>query len=179
MSNNPITQDESEQERWLPCHEYEDIYEVSSFGKVRRTKKARGSRIGFLISHGQGRGGYPVVRLCRNKTSRTCYVHRLVALTFIGPCPERMEVNHKDRNRQNPTLANLEYLTRSDNMKHSYLNGAVSVKGEDKLSAKLTESKIREIRASAEGPRALGRLFGVCHNTIRNIVSRNKWKHVV
>ena len=48
------------------------------------------------------------------------YVHRLVYETFVGPIPEGLEINHKDGNKLNNTVANLEATTHQKNIEHSY-----------------------------------------------------------
>jgi hypothetical protein len=73
-------------------------------------------------------------------------VHRLVAETFIGEIPEKMQVNHKDGNRHNNELDNLEIVTPSQNLKHAHENNLVSVrKGEKHPKAKLTEKFVLQI----------------------------------
>ena len=79
------------------------------------TKKGR------MLRPGIASNGYPTVALGRGNT-RT--LHSLVAETFLGPCPENCEVRHKDGNRTNPQLSNLEYGTRSDNMLDAAKHGS-------------------------------------------------------
>jgi hypothetical protein len=166
------------EDRWLPVVGYEGTYEVSKNGHVRRIGRARGAKPGTILAQRPGRGGYPIVRLAAKRECVTRYIHRLVAAAFLGPCPPGMVVNHKDRNRQNPSAENLEYVTRSDNNRHAYQNGVEPVKGEAKHNAKLTDNSVRDIRASDLGPRELGRVHGVSHHTIVAIRKREKWKHV-
>ena len=86
---------------------------VSDHGRVRFTS-------GYLaISRGcETSGGYLAV----HKNKRHYYVHRLVAGTFLGqPSASCMQVNHKDGDRKNNHVQNLEYVTQSQNMLHSYL----------------------------------------------------------
>ena len=64
--------------------------------------------------------GYQVVVLSKNNKSESYYIHRLVATAFI-PNPENLpEVNHKDGNKSNNIVDNLEWVTTSDNILHSY-----------------------------------------------------------
>lgn len=115
-------------ETWKPIPGH-DAYEVSDIGRVRskmrvitvngaqqktRTVSERILRAG-IASH-----GYPMVALGRGN-SRT--VHSLVAEAFLGPCPEGMEVLHADDNRQNPSLHNLSYGTRSRNLSEAWARG--------------------------------------------------------
>lgn len=107
------------EELWKSVVGYEGLYEVSSSGCVRRTGKNHGATRGRLLCQRLGRGGYPVVRLTAGAITKTCYVHRLVALAFLGPCPPRREINHKDSNKLNPLVTNLEYVSRSENIRHA------------------------------------------------------------
>lgn len=114
-------------ERWLPVVGFPN-YMVSDLGRVRSLDHEvwGGPRAGFytkpgrLLKPGIASNGYPTVALGRGNT-RT--VHSLVAGAFIEPCPEGMEVRHKDGNRKNPRLANLEYGTRSENTKDAFRHG--------------------------------------------------------
>lgn len=96
-------------ERWLPVVGFERWYDVSDFGRIYSVRAAR-----TLLSPPNGRG-YPVVNLCGNGT-RACFaVHQVVAATFLGPCPNGLEVDHVDGDRLNPRLSNLEYVTHAEN----------------------------------------------------------------
>lgn len=100
-------------------------YEVSSLGRVRSLDHTKwgGPVVGYylhrgrLLKHGIASNGYPTVVLGRGH-SRT--VHSLVAEAFIGPCLPGQEVRHKDDERWNASLANLEYGTRRDNVNDAY-----------------------------------------------------------
>lgn len=88
-------------------------YWISSFGRLR-------GRSNHLYSQPSDAKGYKRVVLYWNGAKRTWGVHQLVASAFIGSCPEGKEVNHKDGNPANNHIENLEYVTRSENAKHSY-----------------------------------------------------------
>lgn len=114
-------------ERWAPVPGFPN-YEVSDFGRVRSLDHTvwGGPRVGFYLKRGRllrpgtGPNGYPTVVLGRGNT-RT--VHSLVAEAFIGPCPERQEVRHGDRDRTNPKLDNLCYGTRKQNVQDAIAHG--------------------------------------------------------
>lgn len=103
---------------WKSVVGYEGLYEVSDFGRVRslRGKTPRVLRVnktsnGYIHVGLVGRGG------AKNRR-RWLSVHRLVAEAFIGECPEGREVNHKDENKANNCVSNLEYVTRSENINY-------------------------------------------------------------
>jgi len=103
------------EERWLPVVGWEGHYEVSDKGRVRRVKPAFGTRPGKVLRPGLCRG-YPIVGLCRDGVTSSQRVHRLVAAAFIGPPPARgMHVDHRDGDRCNAQVDNLEYVTAAEN----------------------------------------------------------------
>lgn len=172
-------------ERWKPVPGYEDLYQVSDRGRVRRIAGGKGTYPGRILRISDNGYGYALTTLYRYGLRRRRKVHILVAEAFIGPCPEGMEVNHKNGDRYDNSVGNLEYVTRSENLKHSYRvlgREAVVVCGEANGQAKLTAVSVRQIRRLyAEGGVTqceLGRRYGVSHATISRIFHRKKWAHV-
>lgn len=94
---------------WKPCKYYEDRFEVSNTGKVRRVKD------GFEYKLYIGTHGYLMVDFWLNGKSKKELVHRLVALTFLDKPEECNFVNHKDENKLNNNVDNLEWCTKSYN----------------------------------------------------------------
>lgn len=166
-------------EEWRPVLGYEGIYEVSDRGRIRRVGRTRGARVGRIMRTKPGWGGYPYLILSRGNTKRGHFVHAVVAEAFHGPRPDGYEVNHRDSNRLNPAAANLEWVTRAENVAHMRRAGrANDAIGERASRARLTEADVAAIRASTEGLRLLGRRYGVHHTTIRDIRLRLTWRHV-
>ncbi len=129
----------------------------------------------------KGSGGYFVVNLCRDGKQRVHRIHRLVALAFLGECPDGLEVCHGDGVPTNNCLTNLRYGTHKENAADSIRHGVLS-QGERNGGSKLTEVKVREIRKlGAAGMSGVERakLFGVGKATISHIDHRVIWKHVV
>lgn len=100
-------------ERWLPVPDYPN-YEVSDQGRVRSRPRSRTR--GGLLKAPPNPAGYPEVHLYSDEHRRTWRVHVLVARAFLGPCPPGLEVRHLDDDKANPTLSNLAYGTRSENV---------------------------------------------------------------
>jgi hypothetical protein len=113
---------------------------------------------------------------------RTMVAHRLVWLVFRGPIPPEWEVNHRDLDRANNRLENLEALTASANQTHAYQNpDRWRPIGEQAGNAKLTASKVREARRLwSEGATQgeLARRFGVERSTMRAVLNGVTWRHV-
>lgn len=128
-------------EKWLPVVEWEDVYEVSNMGNVRRIKPGR--NCGHILCPSQPQNqNRTEVHLADGNRHKTIRTHRLVTAAFIGPCPEGHQVNHKDGNGVNNRLDNLEYVTAAYNILHSY-----RVLGRRRVKPKLSEKDVADIRA--------------------------------
>lgn len=114
-----------EQEIWKDIPEYEGLYQVSSFGRVKSLHRKSITSGGWCQSiHGKilkpqkCSNGYLFFPLCKNNKVHQILAHRLVMKTFVGE--SELEVNHKDGNKENNYLLNLEYTTHHKNQLHSY-----------------------------------------------------------
>ena len=92
---------------------YEGVYEVSNLGRVKNVETGR------ILKPGKDRGGYLLVDLSKNGIRKTVRVHRLVALSFLSNPNNLPEINHRDENRTNNTVDNLEWCTRDYNINYS------------------------------------------------------------
>ena len=129
------------EEVWLPVVGFEDVYQVSSLGDIKRIGRARGAKPGRILRPGLNRKeeGYLFVFLYENCVSKRHYVHRIVARAFHGPQPDGHEVNHKDGNKRNCCADNLEWVTKKENAVHSVQvlrHGLVGRTGEDHPSSR-------------------------------------------
>ncbi|CAE7357905.1 unnamed protein product [Symbiodinium natans] len=132
---------------------------VSSHGRVR---DSRGR-----VSLGSPRsGGYAGV----NIRGEHYFVHRLVATTFIGPSSaERWQVNHIDRDRRNNRLANLEYVSPAENIRHSKLNCRTSMTRQGNAVAWRRLGENEWFRASTQAEAAL--TLGVSQSSLSRCCS--------
>ena len=125
-----FTEEELKNEVWRPISGYEGLYEVSNLGRVKslpRMRKGRGvglHRTGgrILSCNGLAGEGYPIVQLS-NVSLRQFFVHRLVADTFIPKIHGKEYINHKDGDKTNNRVDNLEWCTFSENMNHAWKTG--------------------------------------------------------
>ena len=109
-----------DQETWIPIKNYEGIYEISNLGRVRRIKISKGTLGGILLPDKNESGLFVTLR---NLGYDNKYlIHRLVLENFIGINFIKPYVNHKDGNRWNNNINNLEWCTNSENVKHSHDN---------------------------------------------------------
>jgi len=97
------------------------FYDVSDLGNVRRAKPGISTFVGRPVSPMACGSGYQQVQLNDGQTSKRFYVHALVMLAFVGLRPKGMVINHKDLNKQNNRLENLEYVTQKQNCAHSFM----------------------------------------------------------
>ena len=107
-------------EIWKDIEGYEGLYQVSNTGKIKSLKSWGGNNERIMKPRNQGTG-YLSIGLSKDKKCRQFLVHRLVAQAFI-PNPNNYDfVNHKDENKTNNVIENLEWCTKSYNSIY-YLN---------------------------------------------------------
>lgn len=184
---------------------YDGFYRADEEGKVWSCR--------MLVKRGKGKGrvgvsgrgpwkrmnsspnerGYLSVGLKKDGKWVDRFVHRLVLEAFVGPCPSGEGARHfPDRDPSNNRLSNLQWATQKVNQRDRVFHGT-DTPGEKSCRAKLTEEKVREIRAEyRERPKTyprtvvwkhsatvLAKRYSVDPYTILNVVRRLTWKHVV
>ncbi len=100
-------------EVWKP---FNDRYSVSTLGRVKGNYKGRG----IILRPGITPNGYEGIIMSIGQKRKNITVHRLVAKVFIGIPEDRLVVNHKDGDKTNNMLYNLEVCTQSHNRKHAF-----------------------------------------------------------
>ena len=112
-------------------------YEVNSNGTIfRNATSKKQNKIKLDMHHSQT--GYYTTWVNIDHHVKRVPIHRVVAETFIGPCPEGYEVDHKDRNSHNNDYTNLRYVTKSEQMKNrDHTN--IAAKGTENLKAHVKE----------------------------------------
>jgi hypothetical protein len=169
--------------------EYRDIpgypgYRVGNDGSVwsRRSATGKGkmSSTWRRLKFHTHRSGYKVVTFYIGGRKNQL-VHRLVLLSFIGPCPDGKSVRHLDGDPGNNNLHNLCYGTQAENEADKVAHGR-DPKGERHGHAKLTDELVRQIRAAyAAGgvtQKQLAEQYNMTQSKISYVVIRRTWKHV-
>lgn len=172
----------------VPVKGFEGLYEVDDRGIItalqRTVNKGKCHRSWeeHPLKCGIDGSGYFRTNLAKNGVNKTVKVHRIVAEAFIPNPLNLPQVNHKDGNKQNNSVKNLEWCSASENQKHAFRMGLKSVDGELNPSHKLTKDQVEYIRIHyiprhcEFGTTALGKRFGVHRKTISRIINNQHWK---
>lgn len=124
------------QEIWKDVDGYAGLYQVSNLGQVKslgkydRLGRYRAEKIKATVDNGSG---YCVVNLKHNGKQKQMTVHRLVAQAFIPNPDDKPEINHIDGCKGNNCVDNLEWASRSENIKHAFNLGLNTQKGKRKV----------------------------------------------
>ena len=172
-------------ERW-ECVKgvWSEKYDVSNQGRVRRTKAGGRAIVGIMkmrLSNWGKYGQYYKISLSNNEAQRHVGVHQLVAETFIDNPECKPEVNHKNGNKLDNRVENLEWVTRSENEKHAFRIGLkVPACGSRHGHSKLTESDVKKIRSleNSMSRKEIADKFGMSYSGIEAILVRRTWKHI-
>lgn len=168
--------------KWAPVQSW-GRYEVSDNGFVRsvdmvvRAKNgASATRKGRVLTKVVTAAGYYAVTLTDGKRKTQALIHRLVALTFIGPPPHQdAQVLHGDGNRTNNCVSNLRWGTPADNHADTLRHGR-RLMGEKHPQAKLTVDCVCYIRNSSEKSAILAAKFGVSREHVWAVRNGRVWK---
>jgi hypothetical protein len=167
------------EEIWKDIEGYEGKYQVSNLGRVKSiifvkaTGKIREKLLKPIVVNKNKR----YVRVMGNTV-----IHRLVAKAFIPNPENKPQVNHKNGNKEDNRVENLEWATCSENLKHAFRNNLNSTKkGEESNLATITKDtvlKIRNLFNKGEGAREVSRLTGVKVRNLYRIKNRETWGHI-
>ena len=130
--------------KWKDIIGYENEYQINQFGEIRTLKDSpKLKKYDVLKPQISKRNGYVYQMLYKNGKEKLLRVHRLVAMAFL-PNPNNLpQVNHKDGNKQNNSVDNLEWCEQSDNMKHAYKNG-LQIPSENQRKAIINTNKLKQ-----------------------------------
>lgn len=182
-------------ETWKPIAGFEELYEVSSHGRIKSLPRTitRGDgkplrvKGGILLTKPNSRG-YQSVSINKDRCRTWTHVHSLVAKAFLGAPAGPVGggkhdygVNHKDGDKLNNRADNLEYIKNSDNVLHARRTGLLDVSGSGNGRAVLNDSKVRQIRKLYESGSKqvqLAREFGINQTSISRVILRQTWGHI-
>lgn len=167
-------------EIWKPCPGYEKLYDVSNLGNFRTRSDNPKSR--KKISGWVNYTGYRQVHLTKDGIDKYYRAHRLVAEAFISNPLSKPHVNHKDGNRSNNQVSNLEWVTSAENLWHAehvlkrdmHRNWRPGAKH---VLAKLTTAQVRWIYKNKEkmAQKDMAKKLGVARSTVADIAVGWRW----
>ena len=114
------------EEIWKKIEDY--TYEISNFGNIRQIGEGIGIVNGRILKHGKNRNGYLFVFLSREGKRKQMMVHQLVASSFILNPMRYTQINHKDENKNNNLVSNLEWCTQKYNNDYSKSQKVMNIK---------------------------------------------------
>ena len=107
-----------DKEIWKDIPNYEGHYQASNLGRIRSIKKET-----KILKEINRNDGYKYVNLSKNGKSKPIKVHKIIAKTFLSNPQNFPVINHKDGNKINNSIDNLEFCTQSHNLKEAYKLG--------------------------------------------------------
>lgn len=148
------------------------------FGENKIQNLITGRKNGRLSSNGR----YIAVNIQDKGKSYTYSLHEIIAFKYYDNLVGN-EVNHKDGNRFNNLPSNIEVVTPIENKKHQQKNLLLAhVDGSKNGSAKLNKKavkRIRELYSTTKNYTQTGKMFDIGRNTVKDIVMRTTWRHVI
>jgi hypothetical protein len=157
---------------------YDDGYWVSDSGEVYSDKRSQRKRLSEEII----RCGYVRINIQKNSSQIGVLLHRLVADAFLEKPDWATEINHIDGNKRNNCASNLEWSTRSNNLKHAFKNGLLkSMRGSVNKASKLTEESVKKIKNRLRNENNVGlcpliaKEYGVTKEAIYSIRDGKNW----
>ena len=153
----------------------ETNYEVSNIGFVRNITYNR------LLEGSHDSRGYKIVSIYIGKKLHSKKVHRLVAQAFIPNPENKPTVNHKDGNKNNNAVSNLEWATHQENIDHAIATGLRDISGMKASSNIYTDEQVHKVCKMLEdgkSARYIAESLGININLPRRILYLGKWKHI-
>ena len=141
-------------EEWRDIKGYEGLYQISNLGRVKslaRDTNNQYCKVDKIIKANPNKWGYLNVNLYKKGKGKPFKVHRLVALHFIENPENLPEVNHKDENKSNNCVDNLEWCTSKDNCNHGTRNKRISEKLKDMEFTEEHKKKLSQNHADFKG----------------------------
>lgn len=169
------------QEEWKAIKEYEGLYEVSNYGRIKSLERITENNI-HIKEHIQrqqlSKTGYMYVPLSKNGHKTNKRVHRIVATAFVENPAHKPQVNHKDEDKQNNRADNLEWVDGVENINY----GTAVKRAHKKDVSPLTKAVIQlgldgtviaEFPSQSQAAQAVGTSAGnisrCCHGHVKSV----------
>lgn len=143
--------------------------------------RKRGSGAEYVAALTTTPRGYKLINLSVDGMQKTCSAHRVIWMMRHGVIPDNLVINHKDNNKGNNSIGNLELTTFSENVSHCINGGYKDIlKGEKHPGVILTAGQVKKIRKMfATGKytqESLSKFFPVGRAAIGQIIRRETWR---
>lgn len=174
-------------ENWKIIENFPD-YMVSDQGRFKGLKEYRQYKSGRILKPKLYKTGYLYIGLYKDRKRYFKRINRLVLETFKGVDPIKPFCNHKDGNKENNWLYNLEWTTQSENEKHAYKLGLKNQEGENHNLSKLKYGEVYLIKRILQSDLYkkrrvnqvfISKMFNVNHATISAINKEKIWKNIL
>ena len=165
-------------EKWKNIKGYEGRYQISTFGRVRSfiNNSHQKYKTPKILQDSVNKG-YHFVRLQKNGQIKNKLVHRLVAEAFLPNPNSKLEVNHKDGNKSNNHVLNLEWATHSENVSHMYRKLGYKAKGGLKKKKTLCVETGTIYNSLMEAGRQTNTDYSLIGRVCRGEISQTKGYH--
>lgn len=168
-------------EEWKWVTGFEGIYQISNYGRLKSFKKYSD---GYILSNTNVKGGYLSVILTDSagKKKRCVRIHVLVAEHFIGDRPEGLHIHHKDGNKQNNVVSNLEYITVKDHYKETLKDCPQIVTGITKYNKFQRPQTVQQysldgdLLAEYRNAHIAQKMTGICSRNILQVAGGTEYK---
>lgn len=177
------------EEKWAPIKEHEQLYAVSNYGRIKSLFREIKGKNGICYRYSEklhtpqvDEHGYHRVTFRKNTIPKQWSVHRLVADHFMDNPKNLPQVNHKNGDKSDNNINNLEWCTASQNMQHGYDElDHERMRGEKNGMTKLTPELIVLIKKSYSELKSFtktGLQFGISGTHVWRIVKNKSWEHL-
>lgn len=177
-------------EIWRNIEGYEGRYQISNQGRVksfnRYVRNNRDGRKRFvkgrILANYIDRDNYLIIKLFKCNKGLNHKIHRLVLTTFNRKPRSKEQGNHKDGNKQNNFILNLEWCSNKENCLHKIHVLGKHTKGEKHGNSKLTNIEVQEIKMLLKedntSQRSIATRYNVHFSIISSIKNNKTWKHI-
>jgi len=164
-------------EIWKEIMSYPD-YKISNKGRVLSYKR---NKEGKILKGGLAGNGYLTVILCDGVSNKRFYNHRLVGDHFIDNELKKPQINHKNGDKLNNTVENLEWCTAKENLKHARFNGLNNLKGQLANNSKLNDEDVLSIKKIYKkgflSQKSIAKKYNVSQANISKIINNKSFNY--
>lgn len=165
---------------------YEGLYKINTIGAIKSCDKyidnkwgGKSKRIEKFLSPSIDKNGYLRVVLTKNKKTKTFFIHKLVALTFLEDPQNKKIINHIDKNKKNNYYKNLEWCTCKENVRHSIEEYVGSGNGNSKINETVALYIKKVLKFKKLTISEISKNTNISKWIIADINRNKNWKHVI